>query len=197
MGERRGPARDARLGAHPLTGLQRVLEEGGEHRAADPILFCLLEGPTDLPDHFALAQDGRLEPGRDGEEMGRHVVVEADRGMRRQLLDGDAGLVGQDFVHLGHRIVEAIHDGVDLRPQARREHHHLLQIATVTEVRQHLVQVRVTERHRLEEREGGLLVLEPYDDDGHADASWGRPSSMPVTRVRCQSPRSGQVRPGQ
>jgi hypothetical protein len=36
---------------------------------------------------------------------------------------------------------------------------------------QHLVQIRVTDRHRLEEREGGLLVLEPNDDDGHADAS--------------------------
>ena len=41
----------------------------------------------------------------------------------------------------------------------------------MAEGRQNLVLIRVTERHRLEERERGLLVLEPYNDDGHADAS--------------------------
>jgi len=41
----------------------------------------------------------------------------------------------------------------------------------VAQRRQDLVQISVADRHRLEEREGGLLVLEPYDDDGHADPS--------------------------
>jgi hypothetical protein len=33
------------------------------------------------------------------------------------------------------------------------------------------VQISVADRHRLEQCEGGLLVLKPYDDDGHPDAS--------------------------
>ena len=80
-------------------------------------------------------------------------------------------MLGQHLVDLGHRIVEAIHDGVDLGAQAGGEDHGLLQVAAVAQCGQHLVQVRVADRHRLEKREGGLLVLEPNDDDGHAFAS--------------------------
>ena len=193
MGERRGPAGDAGLGAHPLAGLQRVLEQGGKDRTADALLPGVLEGPPDLPDHLALAQHGGLEPGGDREEVGGDVVVEADGGPRRQLVGGHAGVLGEHLVDLGHRIVEAVDDRVDLGAQAGREDHGLLQVAAVAQRRQHLVQVSVADRHRLEKREGGLLVLEPYDDDGHADASSVGSPACRSLGARCQSPRSGPV----
>ena len=163
---------------------------------ADALFPGVLEGPADLTDHLALAQHGRLEPRGDREEVGGDVVVEADGGPRRQLVGRDAGVLGEDLVDLGHRIVEAVDDRIDLGAQAGREDHGLLQVAAVAQRRQHLVQISVADRHRLEEREGGLLVLEPYDDDGHADASWVGPPACRSLGVGCQSRSSGQRRSG-
>ena len=104
--------------------------------------------------------------------MGSHVIVEAHRGAGLELVLGDPREMGQHAVDLGHGIVEPVHHGIDLGAQAGGQDDGLLQVPAVTEGTEHLVQVGVADGHRLEEREGGLLVLEPYDDDGHADPSW-------------------------
>ena len=83
-----------------------------------------------------------------------------------------AGLLGEDVVDLRHGVVEAVDHGVDLGAQAGREHHGLLDVAPVAERAQRLVQVRVGDGRCLEQRQGGLRVLEPYDDDGHSVPSW-------------------------
>ena len=88
-----------------------------------PSSWALLEGPSNLAHHLALTQHRRLEPRGDGEEVGGDVVVEADGGAGRQLVGRDPGVLGQHLVDLGHRIVEAVHHGVDLGAQAGREHH--------------------------------------------------------------------------
>ena len=55
--------------------------------------------------------------------------------MGRQVLHRDAGVLGEDLVDLGHGVVEAVHDRVDLGAQAGREHHRLLDVAAVAQRR--------------------------------------------------------------
>ena len=81
-------------------------------------------------------------------------------------------MLGEHVVDLGHRVVEAVDDRVDLGAQTGREHHALLDVAAVAECREHLVQVVLADRSRFEEGQRGLRVLEPYDDDGHSIPSW-------------------------
>ena len=133
VGEGGRPLADPGLGPHPLAGLERVAEEGGEHRAAGPLLLGALEGPPDLAHHLGLARDDGLEARGDGEEVGGDVVVEADDRVLGELLDRKAGVLGEDVVDLGHGVVEAVDDGVDLGAQAGREHHRFLDVAAVAQ----------------------------------------------------------------
>ena len=81
-------------------------------------------------------------------------------------------VLGQDVVDLRHGVVEPVHHRVDLGAQAGREHDRLLDVAAVVQRAERLVQVGVGDRRRLEQRQRGLRVLEPYDDDGHSVPSW-------------------------
>ena len=104
-----------------------------------------------------------------------------------------AGLLGQDVVDLGHRVVEAVDHGVDLGAQAGREDHRLEHVAPVAQRAQHLVQVLVGYGRRLEQWQRCLGVLEPYDDDGHSDPSWVGPQLCRSRDAGRQS--RGQRRP--
>ena len=195
VGERRRPLADAGLGADALAGLQGVAEQRREDRAARALLLGPLEGAPHLADDLGLAGHHRLEARRHGEEVRGDVVVEADQGVERQLLDRDAGLLGEDVVDLGHRVVEAVHHRVDLGPQAGREHDRLLHVAPVAEGAQRLVQVRVGDRRGLEQRQRGLRVLQPYDDDGHSESSWvGAQFAGPAARRASRRRGRGQAR---
>ncbi len=116
----------------------------------------------------SLAHDRRLEPRGDRKQVRGHVVVEPHGGARRQIVGGHARVFGEDLVDLRHRAVETVHHGVHLGAQAGGQHHRLLQGSAGGAARR----ARGADRRRSPPPrravEGGLLVLEPYDDDGHA-----------------------------
>ena len=188
VGERGGALADAGLGAHPLARLQRMAEERGEDRARRALFLGPLEGAAHLAHHLGLARHHRLETRGHREQVGGHVVVEADDGVGRQLLHGAVRVLGQDVVDFRHGVVEAVDHGVDLGAQAGREHDRLLDVAAVAQRAQGLVQVGVGDGRRLEERQRGLRVLEPYDDDGHSVPSWVGSQVCRSRPTACQSP---------
>ncbi len=196
VGERRRPLADPRLGAHTLAGLEGVAEERGEDRAARALLLGPFEGAPDLAGDLGLPRDDGLEARRHREEVGGDVVVEAEDGVKGELFDRDLRLLGQDVVDLGDGVVEPVHHRVDLGAQAGREHDRLLHVALVAQRAERLVQVRLRDRRGLEQRQGRLRVLQPYDDDGHWEILLGRGSILPVPPpgVPVSAPRV--VRPG-
>ena len=108
-------------------------------------------------------------------------------------------VLGEDVVDLRHGVVEAVDHRVDLGAQAGREHDRLLHVAAVVQRAEHLVQVGVGDGRRLEQRQRGLRVLEPYDDDGHSVPSWVGSQLCRSRATACQSPAgapgpSGQFR---
>ena len=188
VGERRGALADAGLGAHPLARLQRVPEERIEDGTRRALFLGPLEGPADLSDHLGLARHHRFEPRGHREQVGGHVVVEADGGVGRQLLHREVRVLGQDVVDLRHGVVEAVHHGVHLGAQAGREHDRLLDVAAVVQRAERLVQIGVGDGRRLEQRQRGLRVLEPYDDDGHSVPSCIGSQVCRSWSTACQSP---------
>ncbi len=166
VGERRRALGDGGLGAHPLAGLQRVAEERGKHGPARALLLAALEGATHLSHHLGLAGHDGLEARRHREQVGGDVVVEANGGVGGQLLLRGAGLLGQHVIDFGDRVVEAVDHRVDLGAQAGRQHHRLLDVATVAQGAEHFVQVGIANGRRLQQGQRGLCVLEPYNDDG-------------------------------
>ncbi len=188
VGEGGGALADAGLGAHPLARLQRVPEECIENGSRGALFLGSLEGTADLSDHLGLARHHRFEPRGHREQVGGDVVIEADDGVGGQLLHRQVRVVGQDVVDLRHGVVEAVHHGVHLGAQACREHHRLLDVAAVVQRAERLVQIDVGHRRRLEERQRGLCVLEPYDNDGHAVPSCVGSQVCRSWSTACQSP---------
>ena len=188
VGERRRPLADAGLGAHPLARLQRVPEERREDGPRRALLLGPLEGPPDLAHHLGLPGHHRLEARGHREEVGGDVVVEADGGVGGELLHREARMLGEDVVDLRHGVVEAVHHRVDLGAQAGREDHGLLDVAAVAQRAERLVQVGVGDGRGLEQRQRGLRVLEPYDDDGHSVPSWVGSQLCRSRPSACQSP---------
>ena len=72
---RRAARADRRLGPHPLAGLQRGGEEAVRQRPGGARRERVLVGALDLALHLGLAQDHRLQPGGDAEEVTRGVAV--------------------------------------------------------------------------------------------------------------------------
>ena len=102
-------------------------------------------------------------------------------------------VLGQHVVDLGHGVVEAVDHGVHLGAQAGREHDRLLDVAAVAQRAERLVQVGVRDGRRLEQRQRGLRVLEPYDDDGHSVPSWVGSQLCRSRPPDCQSPATGRA----
>jgi hypothetical protein len=71
--DRQRVSRDLRLGPHALARRERALEEAVEDGARRPGLARDAQGAADLPEHLALAESHRLEPGGHAEKMARGV----------------------------------------------------------------------------------------------------------------------------
>ena len=144
-----------------------MAEQGPEHRARHLFALGLLPGPTDLPQDLGLAEHCRIQPGGHGEQMGGHVVIEAHgevlgQRVHRAPADGD-----QELLELGHAVVEALDDRIDLGAKAGGEDHRLGQVGLVPKATEGLGQGALRHRHPLQEIEGALALLEADDDHRH------------------------------
>ena len=71
-------------------------------------------GAADLAEDLLLADDERVEPGCDGEEVFGCGLGVPHVGMRGHLIDGQPGMLAEDVAHRLQRRVEGVNDGVDL-----------------------------------------------------------------------------------
>ena len=98
---------DAGLRAHALAGGQRGAEEAVGERPGVPGRERGLVGALDLPLDLGLADDHRLEPGGDPEQLTRGVAVARRVDRLGELGGADRGVVGEQPEHVGlcaHRI---------------------------------------------------------------------------------------------
>ena len=90
--ERRRAPGDRGLGARAFADLDRMAEEPVEHRARRSVVAGLGRGVAHLAEDLALTEHGRVEPGRDVEQMpGRRVVV-GDEELPLERADGAEGI---------------------------------------------------------------------------------------------------------
>ena len=87
VADRRRAPPDRRLGAGPLAGAQGMAEQQVERRADAAAVDGGLPRRAHLAEDLALAEDQRVEPGRDLEQVGRRGVVVQGEEVRVQLVE--------------------------------------------------------------------------------------------------------------
>src|SRR5262245_15907573 len=113
-------APDVRLGADALARRDGPLEEALEDRARRPGLACEAQRLPHLPEHFALAERHRVEPGGDAEEVPGRVRPDAVEARARELARIEPAPLSDVP---GERVADAVlpRQAVDLAPVARRD----------------------------------------------------------------------------
>ena len=155
---RHARASERGLRAHPLAGAERVAEEPVRDRPRGALDERQLVRALHLPLDLGLADDHRVEPGRDREQV-THGVGAAERvEAAEQLGRPDARLARQ----LGERQVLGLHgvggDQVELGAVAGRDGHGLVDLRPRRQVPQDPRGAALRKRQPLAQRHGGGLV---------------------------------------
>ena len=121
--------RAAQLGAvaHATAGVRRLLEQPLQLAAGHAVGTGRVERATHLAGDLVFADDHRLEPAGDGEQVGCDIRPLMHRDGRTQQVDGNIGCRGhrlddrldRDRLAAGERLVDV---EIGLEPIARREH---------------------------------------------------------------------------
>ena len=82
----------------------------------------MLPGRANLAEDLALAEDERVEPGGDLEQVRRRGIVVEGQEVGVQLVEGHPGDGGEELGDVGVGAVEAFGDEVHLGAAARRQH---------------------------------------------------------------------------
>ena len=175
----RGPV-DVGLGVGALADAQGLLEERVERRSDRAVLLAEAEGVPGLAEDLALAEDHRVEAGRDLEEVRDRALVVVDVEVRQQRLGGLLGPRDEEAGEVLDAAVEAVDLGVDLEPVARDDRGGLGDVLAGDDVGDQLGGRVEVEREALEQLHRRGLVGDPHDQDAH-DAS----SDPGATALRC------------
>ena len=128
----------------------------------------MLPGLADLAEDLALADDHRVEPGGDAEQVRHRRVVVVRVQLLAEHLGIDAGLLGEEVADVVDAVVEPGGPGVDLGAVARREQHDLGQVLPTLEVVERLGQPVAGHGHPLEQIDRSRAVIQSDDDERHA-----------------------------
>ena len=186
---------DAGLGADALARLDRVPEQLRQELRRAALAHRGLPRVADLTEDLALADDHRVETGRDREEVGDRGFVVVGVEVVGEVVGVGAGVCREELGDVADRGVEVRAARVDLGAVARREHHDFEQVLTRGQVVQHLGQRDLRDRHPLEQLDRNGAVVQADDDERHvlksSFASSMRPartsSTMPDRNACCQS----------
>ena len=152
------PGADRGLGADPLAGGERLAEEPVHDRAGGPLDERELVGALDLALDLGLADDHRVEPGRDAEQVARGVVVAKRVEVRDQLGRPDVGLAGED-PERGRLGLDVVADReVELGAVAGRERDRLVDVLGRDELPQHARGAALRQRDALAQLDRRGLV---------------------------------------
>ncbi len=175
-----GRAVDLGLGVRALADAQRLLEERVEGRPDGAVLLAQAQRVTGLAEDLALADDHRLQAGRDAEEVGHRALVVVDVEVREELLGRLAGPLDEQARDVLDAAVEAVDLGIDLEPVARDDRRRLGDVRATHHVGDQLEGGIAVEGETLQEGHGGRLVGDPDDENAH-EAS----SAPAATALRC------------
>ncbi len=142
VADRRRAAADRGLAAGPLADAQGVAEEEVERGAHPTLVLGDLPRRAHLTEDLALAEDGRVEPGGDLEEVLRGGLVVLAVEVRVQLVGAQRAELAHEVADVGVGTVEALGDGVDLGAVARAEDGDLAEVVASGEAEDRLGDVR-------------------------------------------------------
>ena len=128
-------APDAGLGARALADLNRVAERAREQLPGGALGLGRLPRLAHLAEDLALADDHRVETGRDAEQMRDRGVVVVRVQTLREVVGVEARLLGEEVAHVVDAVVEARRARVDLGAVARGEQHQLGEVLSGCERR--------------------------------------------------------------
>ncbi len=136
--DRHRVAGDPGLGAHPLARLDRVLEHAREQLGRGLLADRRLPRVADLAEDLALADDHRVETGRDREQVRDRGFVVVRVEVVGELVGIGARVRGEEVAYVADRGVEVRAARVDLGAVARRQQHDLEQVLARGEIVQRL-----------------------------------------------------------
>ncbi len=144
-----------------------VVDEPADHSFGDGEAV----GLTHLPEDLRLANDHRVKPGRDPEQVVHGGVLVVHVQVLAQLGHVHAGAPGEHRRHLEHAAVEAVDVGVYLHPVARRQQHRLGDVLAAHQLVQHLRDVGSPDGDALQQADRHGAVGQADREQAHRDAT--------------------------
>ena len=174
VSQRRRALRDRGLGAHTLSGLDRMTEQRPEGKTGAVFPAGEIGRGSHLTEDLALSQCRGVDPGRNLEQMGdRGIVHPAGEQLRKHFGIGSHGIrIGpEEALDVGEAVVKALDDGVYLGAQARREDDRLRDVLAAAKHLERLGQVALWYRALLEDVERHVPFVDPHGNDRHGAAT--------------------------
>ena len=142
---------DAGFGVRPLGRVQRVLDHVMQCSTGIAALLSRPKRCSDLAENLVFADEHRIETRRHREQMLGGALFVVHVHMRRQLVESDAGVPGQQLRDSGDCRMKFLHRGVELDPVAGGQHHRLVDGRRRDEVIEQLVDGVCRQRDPLEQ----------------------------------------------
>ena len=121
----------------------------------------------DLTEHLTLADDHRVQPAGDREQVRHGAVLVVRVEVRGELVEVDAGMAGEQLGHLRKPGVEHVHLGVDLDAVAGGEHHRFAGVVADGNVVEQLTHGVRREDDPLQEIDRRGAVGQAHDQGAH------------------------------
>jgi hypothetical protein len=131
------------------------------------LLLSDLEGTSDLTEDLALANDHRVDPGRDAKEMLQRTFVVIRVGAIGEILRWNVTELGQEILQVLGSAVEARHNRVDLDAVTRREDRSFENVLAVVELVKGLGQLLFGDGQALEQLDRSGPMINSDDDYRH------------------------------
>ena len=165
--ERVGSRAERRLLPHPASGARRRVEEPGQRRAGGALGLGAPQRLAHLGVDLRLAEDHRVEPARDGEQVIGRVALPVGVHRVGEFVGGDPPRLDEQALQRHEPGVVARDLAVDLDPVAGRQDHGAVDAVQVGGHAVRLGEVVVGEREPLQQLDRRATEGDPEGEDGH------------------------------
>ena len=160
------------LAAHALAGGERGVEQAVEERAGRVLIGRRGVGLLHLAEDLRLADDQRIEPGGDAEQVAGGVGLGAGVDVRAQIVGRHRARRREEAGHRLVAVLEAVAGRVQLGAVAGREQHHLAERRIAGQRRHRVAEIAGRERQPLAQLDGRRVVAHAEDQESHQSKAW-------------------------
>ena len=160
------------LAPHALAGGERGVEQAVEERAGRVQIGRGRVGLLHLAEDLRLADDERIEPGGDPEQVAGGVGFAAGVDVRPQIVGRHGAGRRQEAGHRLVAVLEAVAGRVELGPVAGREQHHFAERRIAGQRRHRLAEIAGGERQPLAQVDGRGVMADAEDQESHQSKAW-------------------------